>query len=100
MITISSLFALQWTAKACEADGIHFDMREVDKLDLERRLDEAIRDPTVHGIMIYYPCFGSAPSFYGGSMDSYLRDSLPVEKDVEGLCHTYRRHMYTSLGST
>lgn len=42
----------------------------------------------VHGIMIYYPCFGLAPSFYGGSMDDYLRDSVPIEKDVEGLCDT------------
>jgi hypothetical protein len=42
----------------------------------------------VHGIMIYYPCFGMAPSFYGGSMDDYLRDSIPIEKDVEGLCDT------------
>ena len=23
-------------------------------------------------------------------MDDYLRDSVPIEKDVEGLCHTYR----------
>eukprot|EP00961_Rhodomonas_salina_P199494 2690744-Rhodomonas_salina.2 len=28
------------------------------------------------------------------SMDDFLRDSLPIEKDVEGLCHTYRHLLY------
>lgn len=51
-------------------------------------------DPEVHGIMIYYPVFGSKPCFYGGSYDDYLRDSVAIEKDVEGLCHFYRRSLY------
>ena len=46
--------------------------------------------------MIYYPCFGSTPSFYGESMDDYLRDEISIEKDVEGLCHTYRRNLYNN----
>ena len=50
----------------------------------------AIADPTIHGIIIYYPVFGAEPSFYGGCMDDYLRDSISPTKDVEGLCHTYR----------
>ena len=54
-------------------------------------------DPNVHGILIYYPCFGQASSFYGGSMDDYLRDSVPIEKDVEGLCHTYRHNLYHNI---
>ena len=62
-------------------------------MDLENALQAATRDPLVHGIMIYYPCFGAAPSFYGGNMDDYLRDSVPIEKDVEGLCHTYRHNL-------
>ena len=44
----------------------------------------------MHGIIIYYPVFGAEPSFYGGHMDDYLRDSISPTKDVEGLCHTYR----------
>ncbi len=47
--------------------------------------------------MIYYPCFGAAPSFYGGNMDDYLRDSVPIEKDIEGLCHTYRHNLYHNI---
>lgn len=83
-----TLAIVQWTGKACEGDGIKFEVRNVDKLELEDKLKECIADPKIHGIMIYYPCFGLAPSFYGGSMDDYLRDSIPVEKDVEGLCDT------------
>mmetsp|Transcript_39719 Transcript_39719/g.97633 ORF Transcript_39719/g.97633 Transcript_39719/m.97633 type:complete len:325 (-) Transcript_39719:149-1123(-) len=87
----------EWTGKACEADGIKFELRDVEKMELEDKLKEAIEDPKVHGIMVYYPCFGAAPSFYGGSMDDYLRDSIPVEKDVEGLCDTYRRFLYKNV---
>mgnify|MGYP006107420605 FL=1 len=84
-----------WTKKACEADGISFELREVSKLDLEHALYQANADPDVHGIMIYYPCFGgNAPCFFGPSMDDYLRDSIAPEKDVEGLCYTYRMNMY------
>ena len=66
-------------------------------MDLDTELQAAIRDSSIHGIMIYYPCFGAAPSFYGGNMDDYLRDSVPIEKDVEGLCHTYRHHLYHNI---
>src|SRR5690606_25293640 len=45
------------------------------------------------------PCFGAQPSFFGGSMDDYLRDSVAVEKDVEGLCYTYRRNLYGNIRS-
>jgi len=30
-------------------------------------------------------------------MDDYLRDSVAVEKDVEGLCVTYRRNLYQNV---
>jgi methylenetetrahydrofolate dehydrogenase (NAD+) len=84
----------EWTRKACEADGIQFELRECDKVELPQRLAEANEDPAVHGIMIYYPCFGAVPSFDGRSMDDSLRDAVAVEKDVEGLCHTYRRALF------
>ena len=66
-------------------------------MDLEQALSDANADPKVNGILIYYPCFGGAPSFYGGNMDDYLRDSVPIEKDVEGLCHTYRHNLYHNI---
>lgn len=47
--------------------------------------------------MIYYPVFGAFPSFYGGSMDDYLRDTVSIRKDVEGLSNTYRRNLYHNI---
>ena len=87
----------EWTKRACEADGIRFELRECSANDVESALADANNDPAVHGIIIYYPCFGASPSFYGGSMDDYLRDSVAVEKDVEGLCYTYRRNLYRNV---
>eukprot|EP00617_Octactis_speculum_P025689 CAMPEP_0185770328 /NCGR_PEP_ID=MMETSP1174-20130828/58580_1 /TAXON_ID=35687 /ORGANISM="Dictyocha speculum, Strain CCMP1381" /LENGTH=379 /DNA_ID=CAMNT_0028455715 /DNA_START=26 /DNA_END=1165 /DNA_ORIENTATION=+ len=86
----------EWTGKACIDDGIEYELREVAKIELEGALQNANRDPDVHGIIIYYPVFGSDPSFYGTSMDDYLRDSISPEKDVEGLCHTYRSNLYAN----
>ena len=51
----------------------------------------------MHGVLIYYPCFGFQPSFFGGSMDDQLRDAVSTEKDVEGLTHTYRAHLYRDV---
>jgi methylenetetrahydrofolate dehydrogenase (NAD+) len=83
-----------WTARAFARDSLAFELREVEEQDLEEQLEEANRDPDVHGIMIYYPVFGQRPSFHGSSHDDYLRDTVSHEKDVEGLCHFYRRCLY------
>eukprot|EP00514_Thraustochytrium_sp_LLF1b_P002866 CAMPEP_0184513786 /NCGR_PEP_ID=MMETSP0198_2-20121128/3609_1 /TAXON_ID=1112570 /ORGANISM="Thraustochytrium sp., Strain LLF1b" /LENGTH=325 /DNA_ID=CAMNT_0026903919 /DNA_START=190 /DNA_END=1167 /DNA_ORIENTATION=+ len=87
----------EWTGKSCEKDGINFELRECAPFDLEDKLAEANKDPAVHGIMIYYPCFGSVPSFFGGYMDDHLRDTVAVEKDVEGLCFTYRNNLFRNV---
>ena len=84
----------EWTGKACAADGIDYELREVPMHELEQALNAANEDPQVSGIMIYYPVFGATPSFYGTSMDDYLRDTIAPEKDVEGLCYTYRNKLY------
>jgi len=86
-----------WTGKACEDDKIEYELREVQKENLEAALHAANDDPTIHGIIIYYPVFGAEPSFYGGCMDDYLRDSISPTKDVEGLCHTYRSNLYRNV---
>lgn len=84
----------EWTARAFERDSLRFELREVEEHALEEALEKANQDPEVHGIMIYYPVFGQRPSFHGSSMDDYLRDTVSIEKDVEGLCHYYRRCLY------
>ncbi|CBJ32057.1 putative methylene tetrahydrofolate dehydrogenase [Ectocarpus siliculosus] len=87
----------EWTGRACIKDGIRYEVRECDPEELEARLEECNGDPEVHGVMIYYPVFGAFPSFFGGSMDDYLRDTVSIRKDVEGLSNTYRRNLYHNV---
>ncbi|ORY36520.1 NAD(P)-binding protein [Rhizoclosmatium globosum] len=80
----------EWTGKTCEEAGFRFDLRVVQKQELDDKLFEANNDPSVNGIMIYYPIFG-------GTQDAYLQNSVSIKKDVEGLCHTYRYNMYRNI---
>jgi methylenetetrahydrofolate dehydrogenase (NAD+) len=88
----------EWTGKAARSDGLRYELRILDDaIDVEAALLEANRDPRVHGIIIYYPIFGQTESFSGASQDDYLRDSVRLECDVEGLCHTYRSNLYRNV---
>ena len=90
----------EWTGKACQADGLRYELRVIeDPLDVENSLIDANDDPRVHGIIVYYPIFGSQgePSFSGASQDDYLRDTVSLKCDVEGLCHTYRTNLYRNV---
>eukprot|EP00945_MAST-04E_sp_MAST-4E-sp1_P003807 g3807.t1 len=66
-------------------------------MELESKIYKANEDPTVHGVMIYYPVFGNEKSFYGTSMDDYLRDCIIPEKDIEGLCFPHRSNLYRNI---
>lgn len=88
----------EWTGKACQADGLRYELRMVDDpIDVESALVDANDDPRVHGIIVYYPIFGQEESFSGASQDDYLRDSVSYKCDVEGLCHTYRTNLYRNV---
>ena len=80
----------RWTENACTRDGICYELRRVDKHLLEAAVIEANGDPSVHGIIVYYPVFG-------GAIDDYLRDVISLEKDVEGLNHRYRYALYHNI---
>lgn len=77
--------------------GIRYELREVEKDDLLEALESANHDPDVHGILVYYPCFGTFPSFFGGTMDDFLRDTVSIKKDVEGLGQFYRGNLYRNI---
>ncbi|EEY62111.1 tetrahydrofolate dehydrogenase [Phytophthora infestans T30-4] len=87
----------EWTGKTCARDGIRYELREVPKDGLLEALEKANKDSDVHGILVYYPCFGAFPSFFGGTMDDFLRDSISIKKDVEGLCQLYRGNLYRNI---
>lgn len=87
----------EWTGRAATKDGIEYELREVEACELGAALHAANKDDDVHGILIYYPVFGFQPSFFGGSMDDQLRDAISPQKDVEGLCTTYRHNLYRNI---
>ena len=84
----------EFTQKACLKDGIAFDIVHCERHELEEKLEQVNADPTVHGVIIYYPVFGNLPSFFGTTMDDFLRDQVHYTKDVEGLSHFYRHRLY------
>jgi methylenetetrahydrofolate dehydrogenase (NADP+)/methenyltetrahydrofolate cyclohydrolase len=67
-----------YTRQGCEAVGARFMRRQLPRLDVEAALREANDDPDVHGILVYYPVFGT-------QQDTYLRDLVTPSKDIEGL---------------
>ncbi|ORY90183.1 methylenetetrahydrofolate dehydrogenase [Leucosporidium creatinivorum] len=87
----------QWTAKACEAVGIEYELREIGKREgeegtaeqgeVEEAILEANADAGVHGIMVYYPIFGPR-------QDGYLQQAVSPLKDVEGLNFTWLFSLY------
>jgi len=72
--------------------GFEFDLRVVDKKEIETAILAANVDDSVHGIIVYYPIF-PAPS----TQDGYIRQVVAMEKDVEGLNHKYVFNMYQNI---
>jgi methylenetetrahydrofolate dehydrogenase (NADP+)/methenyltetrahydrofolate cyclohydrolase len=79
----------EYTRIGCEDVGVRFDLRQTSKLGMEAAILEANADPAVHGIMVYYPVFGT-------ERDSYLRDAVDPRKDVEGLHSFWARCLYSN----
>merc|ERR1719499_228200 len=85
-----------WTAKTFKADGVDFKLQKVAKDELEKTILQLNKDETCHGVLVYWPVFGLLPTFFGSTKDDYLADTIAFKKDVEGLCHTYRKALYRS----
>ncbi|GAA5975106.1 hypothetical protein JCM11641_000036 [Rhodosporidiobolus odoratus] len=91
-----------WTAKACEAVGIHYELREVgivaegategtaEQGEVEEAILAANEDDRVNGIMVYYPIFGPR-------QDGYLQQAVSPLKDVEGLNFTWLFSLYHNI---
>lgn len=77
----------EYTRKACEELGVDFQLKNVARLEAEAAVAAANADPNVHGILIYYPVFGT-------EHDQYLRDSVAPGKDIEGLHSYWSRCLY------
>ncbi|KAB2572560.1 Tetrahydrofolate dehydrogenase/cyclohydrolase [Lasiodiplodia theobromae] len=79
-----------WTGKTARENGFQYELREVDREELEDALIKANGDDSVDGIMVYYPIFGTR-------QDQYLQNVVDVTKDVEGLTHKYISNMYRNV---
>jgi methylenetetrahydrofolate dehydrogenase (NADP+)/methenyltetrahydrofolate cyclohydrolase len=76
-----------YAERACTDLGVAFELRQLTRLDVDAAIRDANLDPNVHGIMVYYPIFGT-------EQDSYLRDTIDPSKDVEGLHSSWARRLY------
>lgn len=80
----------RYTRRGCEDVGIDFRLSTVPRLELEDRIRAANEDPSVHGVIIYYPIFGTG-------QDRYLKDLIDPSKDVEGLCSHWIQKLYKNV---
>lgn len=74
------------------SSGFDFDLRRVDKEQLEEKITEANEDDKVDGIIVYYPIFPGNPL-----QDKYIQETVSLAKDVEGLCHQHIFNMYHNV---
>lgn len=80
----------KYTKEGCEQVGVHFDLRTLHRLEVEAQIQAANQDPSVHGVLVYYPVFGTG-------QDRYLSDLVDPHKDVEGLNMHWARCLYDNV---
>jgi methylenetetrahydrofolate dehydrogenase (NADP+)/methenyltetrahydrofolate cyclohydrolase len=78
-----------YAQRACDEVGVEFRLARATRLTAETVIAQANADPGVHGIMVYYPVFGT-------EQDIYLRESVKPEKDIEGLHSFWARCLYAN----
>ncbi|MBO6597694.1 MAG: hypothetical protein JJ952_17785 [Pseudomonadales bacterium] len=64
------------TKRVFHEAGFNYELRQVQRLQLEREIIAANEDPDVHGIFIYFPVFANQE-------DDYLRNLVHYSKDIE-----------------
>jgi methylenetetrahydrofolate dehydrogenase (NAD+) len=79
-----------WTERACTRVGILFKLARTTPEDLSNTLNILNQDSTVHGIMVYYP-------IENPEQDRKIQESIPPEKDVEGLCSIFNYNLYHNI---
>ncbi len=82
-----SLTYASYTKIGCDDVGIRFEMRNVNRHEIEGAIEAANVDPKVHGIIVYYPIFTV-------ERDRYVKDLVDPRKDIEGLHSFWARKLY------
>jgi len=70
--------------------GFRFELREIDREELEGHILAANTDDSVDGIIVYYPIFNNR-------QDQYLQQVTDIRKDVEGLSHRYIFNLFQNI---
>ncbi len=71
-----SLVYAMATKQKFDKVGINYDLRQIERLQLEDAISAANRDTDIHGIFIYFPVFNN-------QHDDYLRNQVDYRKDIE-----------------
>ncbi|KAG8159449.1 hypothetical protein KVR01_011110 [Diaporthe batatas] len=82
----------EYSQKTCEENGFTFDLRRIDKEALEHEVRTANEDDKVNGILVYYPIWPD-----NVAKDNYIKETVALEKDVEGLCFKHLSNMYHNV---
>ena len=69
--------------------GFKYELRTVNRLDLEPEILAANEDPNIHGIFIYYPIFANR-------QDDFLRNQVHYTKDIEAGSQYWTRKLYAN----
>lgn len=69
--------------------GISYDLRQVERLCLEKEIDQANSDQSVNGIFIYFPVFHN-------QQDDYLRNRVDYKKDIEAGSNYWTGKLYAN----
>lgn len=79
-----------WTAKTASGIGFKFELQQVSKDRLADAIAEANSDPSVNGIMNYWPVFDVEE-------DKRLQQTVVAYKDVEGFSAVYIKNLYNNV---
>ena len=77
------------TKQKFDSIGIKYDLRHVERLELEKEIDQANQDPSIHGIFIYFPVFHN-------QQDDYLRNRVDYRKDIEAGSNYWTGKLYAN----
>lgn len=83
---LNLLYRLTWFES-----GFKYELRKVDKDDIDEAILAANADPKVSGIIVYYPIYPTR------ERDHYIQSLVSIDKDVEGLSHQYVFNMYQNI---
>ena len=73
--------------KACLDIGFDLGLVRNDLADIEARITRANKDPSIHGIFVFYPIFNDGK-------DKEIKELIDPTKDIEGLSSYWSKKLY------